>query len=182
MAKGTPVLMSDLSWKAIEDVVPGDVVYTLSGKGGLVTDTHAPKLTSCRRMITLAGGPGLWLRMSDDHDLWCLTALGQVWGTFNYNWWLWDAEYEGTLDVPAIPLVPTKGALVAACGVEEAEVSKGWYHAVPQYDLTVDPDETIYGLALDEGGGFVAGGFVVIADYCRPEHVAGVSWGAREQY
>jgi hypothetical protein len=165
----TMILMKDLTWREARYVAEGDRLYTLNGRGGEVIAVERTVLGRFRRMARFEWSGGESLRISDDHDLWYLNEYGhQQWGTFNYNWWLLEAHQEGTGAVPSVPLVP-------GCEYHLATVD-GWQRTSLEYDDYQDPEEKLLGFRLDDGAGFVAGGFVVIADGCMPGHMDVGSW------
>lgn len=150
----------------MEEIVVGDEVVTLNGRGHRVTKVDRTVLTAARGYVWISCN-GRVVKLTDDHDLWVSHDDTEGWGTHNYNWWSYDAEKEGTLDVPAIPLQPYR--------YYDFAILEGWAPCMAEY-VQGNPNDVVYGLELDGGGGFIAEGFVVIADRCRPEDIEGVEW------
>ena len=164
----TLITMWDGTKKYIQDVVIGDIVKTLSGVPGTVLGVKPVPLSPARRMVRMYHPDGSYLRVSDDHDLWISEKGVEQWGTYNYNWWIHEAEYYGELHVPALALVPIRPYKFAT--------SYGWLKTECQWEHDHDPNEIIWGVKIDQGGGYIADGFVVISEGCTNEDIANVKW------
>ena len=150
----TLVTMWDDTKKAIQDILIGDRIKSRDGIIGVVKEIDRVPLGEYRRMMKLYHLDGSHLRISDDHDIWTKIEDKEMWGTYNYNWWLYEEEcYQDR--VYAKPLMGMK--------VHEHATEYGWVLTKPEYELSQDPDETIYGLHIDQGDGFYADGFYVMA-------------------
>jgi len=167
LAAGSKVLMADGSHKSIEDIEPGDQVIGLRGRA-VVKAVHHTALGPDRTMMTLANLCGQQLRISDDHDLWCRGAAGEGWGTFNPQWWAWEADVEGTHDVPAFDLRDKPDMLLAT--------ASGFMRVAPDFEECPDVHEIIWSLELESGGSFIADGYVVIGSNCSKADIEGVTW------
>ena len=54
--------------------------------------------------------------------------------------------------------------------------SYGWITTKGEYEATQDPEERLYNLDLDQGGGFIADGFVIYAGNCKLEDIKDTEW------
>jgi hypothetical protein len=160
--------MADRTLKAIKEIAVGDTVMTMTGLGGKVVSIETPRLTQYRNMMTLIAPDGRKLRISDDHDLWYKNEDIEQWGTYNYEWWLHEAENTNELECPA-------EALNREIEYEFA-VDSGWHKTIPEFESENNPEEMIYGITLDQGGGYIADGFVVITAGCTSEEVKDFKW------
>jgi hypothetical protein len=158
--------MLDKTWKKVEAIEINDKVYTLNGRGHRIIGINKPELSPFRHIIKLKWQDRI-LYSSDDHDFWCKNNGKEGWGTYNYNWWLHEAEASSTIDVPATPLLRHIPQTLATID--------GWQATTIEY-VPSNPKELLYGFYLDGGAGFIADGFVVISDNCKKEEIEGVEW------
>ena len=163
----TAIMLFDGRLKAVQSIVPGDVVATLNGKPGTVLGIHKPKLGSSRRMIRLRAPGHDVLRISDDHELWHRGKSNEQYGTYNYNHWLLEDLHDNS-DATAVPLL--------AGQVYDFAVSGGWVRTQPDWEPLPEPNETLYGLTLDQGGGYIADGFVIMDNEATQNEIDGVEW------
>ena len=162
------IMLFDGTYKKVQDIVIGDKLKTLNGIIGTVIEIEKPILTTARRMMRMYHADGTYLRMSDDHDMWVKENSEEQWGTYNYNWWLYEAKLAETLNIPALPLEPMRDY--------EFATTYGWNKTRCEWELQQDPNEVIYNIIIDQGGGFIADGFVVISEYCSNEDIENVKW------
>ena len=152
----TLITMWDETKKFVQELEIGDIVRTLTGVQGTVTGIEPVTLSPYRRMIRLHHKDGRVLRISDDHDIWTRIDGTETWGTYNYNWWLYEDElYTDLKEIRGTPLIPMR--------YHEHATDYGWTNVRPEYDVNHNPNEIIYNVYLNQGGGFIADGFVVIA-------------------
>ena len=152
---GTLVTMLDGTKKPVQDIVIGDVIYSRDGIAGTVKDIDKVPLGTYRRMMKLYHEDMSYLRITDDHDLWTRIDDVETWATYNYNWWLYENECYPEDGIIAVPIMPMKPHVHAT--------EYGWTVTKPDYELSQDPNEIVYGLQLDQGDGFYADGFYVMA-------------------
>ena len=164
----TLITMWDGTKKAVQDIVIGDMLKTLTGVQGRVVRIEKPLLSPARRMIRMYHEDMTYLRISDDHDMWVNENGIEQWGTYNYNWWLYEARLAGEDHVPALPLIPFKNYKFGT--------SYGWVETQCQWEHEQDPNEVIYNIIIDQGGGFIANDFVVISEGCSNEDIANMKW------
>ncbi len=159
---GTPILLADGTTKAIETMVAGDVVRTLSGVSR-IRGVERLRLGVTRRVIEMRSGAQPPLMISDEHAMW--TRFGkdgmhsEWWGVYNFNHYLVEKENgQGVkLERDALPLrfdVPQTHAHI-----------DGWKHVQPIYHM-MHPDTPLYHLDVETGGSYIAGGFVVSSHAC----------------
>lgn len=163
----TPILLADGSTKCIDGFSGGEKVRTLTGTA-TVERLEIVRLGLTRRVVELVGPDGESLYMTDDHPLWTRFAEDEWWGTYNFNHYLYEKTVGGGsfLERDALPLLFDRENLHAHV--------RGWHATRPLYHQA-PPETPVYHLALDRGGSYVAGGFVVIS-HCRDEDVAGAQW------
>lgn len=163
----TPILLADGSTRFIELFKGGEIVRTLTGTAR-VEKLEIVHLGLTRRVIELVGPDGESLYATDDHPLWTRVGDGEWWGTYNFSHYLFEKQAGGGsfLKRDAVPLrfdQPNEHAHV-----------EGWHRVQPLYHQA-PPETPVFHLALDEGGSYIAGGFVLIS-HCHDEDVAGAQW------
>ncbi|WDZ98135.1 hypothetical protein Herbaro_10225 [Herbaspirillum sp. WKF16] len=168
---GTPVLLADGTTKAIETFTGGEMVRTLSGVSR-VRALENPRLGVTRRIIELCVGNEAPLMISDEHAMWMRFEQDGLqtewWGVYNFNHYLVEKEngIGVRLQRDAKPLrfdVPQTHAHI-----------DGWKHVQPIYHM-MHPDTPLYHLDVEEGGSYIAGGFV-ISSHAVDRDGEGVRW------
>jgi hypothetical protein len=168
---GTQVLLADGTTKAIETFVGGEIVRTLTGVSKVLA-LETPKLGVTRRIIELSAGNNEPLMISDEHAMWMRFeqngVVSEWWGVYNFNHYLVEKEngYGVRLQRDAKPLrfdVPQTHAHI-----------DGWRHVQPIYHM-MHPDTPLYHLDVEEGGSYIAGGFV-ISSHAADCDGEGVRW------
>ena len=85
---GSLVLMADLSWKAIEQVKVGELMWSVDRPVACVEE-HVTRLGN-RRMITFDDQSLFW---SEEHAVWTRDMFkDEWWWSYNSNMWRWEAE------------------------------------------------------------------------------------------
>jgi hypothetical protein len=166
---GTLITMWDGTLKAIENILVGDTVKTLTGVMGTVIGLNPVPLSPARRMMRLHHKDGSYLRFSDDHDIWVNIDGIEQWGAYNYNWWLYEAEQYNEKHVPATPLIWGDRYYNFA-------TNYGWLNTRAEWEAEQNPNEIIWGIKLDQGGGYIADGFVIISEGCTLEDIKNAEW------
>ena len=165
---GTLVLLADGSRRAIESFRGGEQVLTLSGMA-TVQSLERVQLGYTRRIIELDSGNDKPLLMSDDHTLWTRASDGrQWWGTYNFSHYLFE-RHSGLG-----PKLDTQPLALRFDLVNEHAHITGWRKLRPIFHALPTQTE-IYHLKVDQGGSYIADGYVV-GSYCRDEDVAGANW------
>jgi len=179
-------LMADYKWKEIKDIQVGDPVYTLSGKIADVVENKPVPVSKGRRMMSIyRQGAYKPLRFSDDHDLWIRDNNGvERWGVYNYNWWLLeDRGYDESSEENFPGESPYdyehigKATMPLLYGEQyDFATIDGWETTQAMWDSEQDPEEIIYGLLIQSGGGYIVDGFVGISQWCRTDDIRDVKW------
>jgi len=84
---GSLVLMADMSWKAIEDVSVGEMMYSVDGPVACIRQ-HVTRLGN-RKMITFDDESLFW---SEEHAFWTRLNDKEWWWSYNANQWRWEVE------------------------------------------------------------------------------------------
>ncbi|VVE90710.1 hypothetical protein [Pandoraea bronchicola] len=165
---GTQVLLADGTTKAVESFVGGERVRTLMGEA-TVKELEITSLGANRRIIELDAGDGDPLYVSDEHSLWSRSGDGvQWWGTYNFHQYWYETQV-GTGSVLENPPTMMRWDIPN----EHAHVD-GWKRIRPTF-CYLAPETPLYHLAVDQGGSYIANGFVVIS-HCTDELVEGANW------
>ena len=173
--------MADYSWKNIIDVKTGDFVISMHGLPERVLQLETTTLTRGRRMMEVKrAGTDKPLRFSDDHEMWIRDTDGiERWGTYNWNWWLYeDEDLDEAGDYAACDPFAFENesiAMIYGRAYDWATID-GFESLVAEYPLEQDPDETIYSLILAKGGGYIVDGFVGNVQWCTKIDTDGFSW------
>lgn len=159
---GTQILLADGTSKSIETMVAGDVVRTLSGISR-IRGVERLRLGVTRRVIEMRSGSQPPLLISDEHAMWTRFDKDGTqfdwWGVYNFNHYLVEKEngHGVGLERDALPLrfdIPQTHAHI-----------DGWKHVQPIYHL-MHPDTALYHLDVEQGGSYIAGGFVISSHAC----------------
>lgn len=89
---GSLVLMADLSWKAMEQVKLGELMWSVNGPTECVEE-YVTTLGN-RRMITFEDESILW---SEEHLFWTKSEGKEWWWTYNADIWRWEVDIGATV-------------------------------------------------------------------------------------
>lgn len=153
---GNRVLMADGSHKAIEDVVVGDMVMTMSGPDR-VRLLERPLLGMTRRVIEIHGQGDECLFMTDEHPLWVSRRLedgsaAESWGTYNMNHFMY--EQRNAVE----PKIESHPYLLNFDLPEQVAHVSGWMHVRPIYHH-MDPSTALFNVVTESACSIFVEGF-----------------------
>jgi hypothetical protein len=165
--EGTLILLADGSWKKIEEFIGGEIAHTLSGFGK-VLELETTTLGVARRVIGLTAGAST-LYLSDDHPVWTRFSEGDDWwGTYNMNQYLSEKDL-------GVGSFLTRDAVALRVHTEYAHAHiSGWVKTRPVY-YNLPSNTPLYHLDLEQGGSYIANGFVV-SSHPRDKDFENVNW------
>jgi hypothetical protein len=173
---GNRVRMADGGLKAIERIVAGEWVMTMSGPTR-VQRTEVTTLGLTRRVIELRGVGDQALLLSNDHPLWVSRqgkdgARKEWWGTYNIHHTLYEMHNTTGFELRELPFVLNFDL------PEQVAHETGWLHVRPIFhELDVHTD--LYHLVVEGASNFIAEGFPVFS-HCRDEQGPGTAWTGLE--
>ncbi|RQP26677.1 Hint domain-containing protein [Piscinibacter terrae] len=174
---GNRVTMADGSTRAIESIVAGDMVLTMTGPAR-VSARKTTRLGLTRKVIELRGIGDEVLFMTDDHPLWVSRQAQsgerrESWGTYNLHHLMYELRGSNdgnTLDA----VVPLWFDLP-----EQVAHTSGWLHVRPVFHQVAAETE-VFHLIVEGATSFVVEGFPVFSHSLHEQGKAGAWQGIRQ--
>lgn len=157
---GTLILMADLSWKKIEDIVIGEQIIGLNNMINTVLQPYKAVVGNRRSMMTFQDKSIYW---SSEHAFWIKHNGEEYFGTHDYNQYMREKNDIIPMDDGSEFIyagLEKRHPIVITTDVEYAYMD-GWKKRTAIIDRSFPQCTAVYSLIVDGSHSYIANGYVV---------------------
>lgn len=167
--KGSQILMTDGSYKSIEDIQAGDKIVGLTGINTVLEAPHFHILGPRRSVMKFATGSPL--RFTSDHLFWINRDGWEFWGVHDFNFYLGMKmrNYHGFVGI-------TKNDPIVIWDSPFYAHIEGWRRETAIIDRSYDSNTTVITLKIDGDHTMIADGYVIAGMLDDTDFEYSVKW------